>query len=98
MRLWKRTIVPAMAALAVVLLGAASASGVDRMAAANIPAPASVSASVIAADGQPPLRRLVLLGLAEEALPGGVPYDELREETYVEQHQEKHHVEPAILA
>jgi hypothetical protein len=98
MRLWKRSIVPAMAALAVVLLGAAGASGVDRMAAANIPAPASVSASSVAADGQPPLRRLVLRGLAEGAVPGGIPYDELREETYDEQHQEKHHIEPAIQA
>ncbi|MEV8149091.1 hypothetical protein AB0O52_13265 [Arthrobacter sp. NPDC080073] len=88
----------AMAALAVVLLGAAGASGVDRMAAANISAPASIGSSVPAADGQPPLRRLVLRGLAEGSLPGGLPYDELREEAYNEKHQEKHHVEPAILA
>ena len=98
MRLWKRSIVPAIAALAVALLGAAGASGVDRMAAANIPAPAPVGASIVAADGQPPLRSLVLRGLAEGAVPGGTPYDELREETYDEQHQEKHHIEPAIQA
>ncbi|MGM7774863.1 hypothetical protein ACSVHC_02430 [Arthrobacter sp. KNU-44] len=73
-----------MAALAVVLLGAAGASGVDRMAAANLPAPASIGSSVLAADGQPPLRRLVLRGLAEGSLPGGLPYDEVREETYNE--------------
>lgn len=98
MMLWKQTIVPGIAALAVMLLGAAAASGVDQMANAKIRNPAPVTTQTVAADGQPPLRHLVLLGLAEGSLPGGFPYDEPREERYDENYQEKLHVEAGISA
>jgi hypothetical protein len=98
MRLWKQTIVPGIAALAVVLLGAAAASGVDQMANAKIRHPAPATTQAVAADGRPPLRHLVLLGLAEGSLPGGFPYDEPREERYDENYQEKLHVEAGISA
>ena len=68
-------------------MGAAGASGVDEMANARIgqPAPAGEAA---AADGQLPLRHLVLLGLAAGSLPGGFPYDELRDENREESYQD----------
>lgn len=86
-RIWKKFVVPGMAAMAIVLLGAAGASGIDEMASARIAPPASGTAAA-AADGQPPLRHLILLGLANGSLPGGLPYDELREEKYEENYQE----------
>jgi hypothetical protein len=94
MRLWRRTIAPGLATLAVVLLGAADASGVDQM--ANIKTiktlnPTSVTMPAVAADGQLPLRHLVLRGLAAGSLPGGYPYDEPREEKYDENYQETLH-------
>jgi hypothetical protein len=87
MRIWTKFMVPGIAATAIVLIGAAGASGIDEMANARIEQPAPVTVAV-AADGQPPLRHLVLLGLAEGSLPGGLPYDELREEKYEESYQE----------
>lgn len=95
--------VPALAALAVFLLGAASVSGVDQMAnskAANAASVSSVAATVpaVAPDGQPPLRRMVLLGLADGSLPGGFPYDEPREEKYDENYHESLRVGPATPA
>jgi hypothetical protein len=101
MWLWRKTIVPGMAALAAVLLvaaGAAGAAGVDEMANVRIPSPTSVTITAVTADGQPPLRHLILRGLAKGSLPGGFPYDEPREEKYDENYQETLHVEPAILA
>jgi hypothetical protein len=88
MRFWRKIIVPGLAALAAVLLSAAGASGIDQMANAKINNPPPVTTQVVAADGRPPLRRLVLLGLAEGSLPGGFPYDEAREEKYEENIQE----------
>lgn len=89
------TIVPVLATLAVVLLGAASASGVDQMAIIKVTNPASITIPAVAADGQPPLHHLLLLGLAEGSLHGGFPYDEPREEKYDENYQEALHVGPA---
>lgn len=79
--------VPGIAAVAVIFLGAAGASGIDEMANAKIEQPAPITAAT-AADGQPPLRHLVLLGLAEGSLPGGLPYDELWDEVDEESYQE----------
>jgi hypothetical protein len=87
MRIWKEIIVPGIAAMAIVLLGAAGASGIDEMASARIEHPASAPAYATT-DGQPPLRHLILLGLAKGSLPGGLPHDELREEKYEENYQE----------
>jgi len=98
MSLWRKTVVPALAALAVFLLGAAGASGVDEMAnnkAANA-GPASRAAAV--PDNPPPLRHTIVLGLADGALPGGFPYDELREEKYDENYQESLRVGPGTPA
>jgi hypothetical protein len=95
MRFWRRPIVPLLAALAVVLLGAASASGVDQMAKTNLTNAASVTIPDVPADGRPPLRQLVMLGLADGSLPGGFPYDELREEKYDENYPETLHLGPA---
>jgi hypothetical protein len=66
MRIWTKIMVPGIAAVAVILLGAAGASGIDEMANARIGQPAPIAAAAVA-DGQPPLRHLVLLGLAEGA-------------------------------
>lgn len=88
MRLWRRTIAPGMATLAVVLLGAADASGVDQMANIKTLNSTSVTTPAVAADGQLPLRHLVVRGLAAGSLPGGFPYDEPREEKYDENYQE----------
>jgi hypothetical protein len=87
MRFWTKIIAPGIAAVAVAFLGAAAASGIDEMANARIGQPAPITAAA-AADGQPPLRHLILLGLAESSLPGGLPYDELRDEKYEESYQE----------
>ena len=83
MEMWNRFLVPGLAATAIALLGAAGASGIDEMAGARITHPAPVAAAA-AADGQPPLRHLILLGLDKGSLPGGPPHDELREERYEE--------------
>jgi hypothetical protein len=87
MEIWNKFLVPGLAATAIALLGAAGASGIDEMASARIthPAPAAAAAT---ADGQPPLRHLILLGLDKGSLPGGPPHDELREERYEENYQE----------
>lgn len=79
--------VPGLAAMAIALLGAAGASGLDEMASARIVHPASAAVAA-APDGQPPLRHLILLGLAKGSLPGGLPHDELREEKNEENYQE----------
>jgi hypothetical protein len=86
-RLWEKIVVPGIAAMAIALLGAAGASGVDEMASARIEHPASAPVAATAG-GQPPLRHLILLGLAKGSLPGGLPHDELREEKYEESYQE----------
>jgi hypothetical protein len=88
MTLWRKTMVPALAALAVFLLGAASVSGVDQMANSKAANAAAVTVPAAVADGRPPLRQLVMLGLADGSLPGGFPYDEPREEKYDENYQE----------
>ncbi|UZX03325.1 hypothetical protein F8G81_12440 [Arthrobacter sp. CDRTa11] len=94
MRIWRTSIVPVLAALAVVLLGAAGAAGLDQMANSKTQNSAlfAVQAS---ADGQPSLHRLVMIGLAEGSLPGGFPSDEAREEKYDENFQETLHVPTA---
>lgn len=98
MRLWTKTVVPVLAALSAVLLAAAGASGVDQMANIKVTNTASVTVSAVAADGQPPLRHLVIRGLAEGALPGGFPYDEPREERDDENYQESLQVGQATPA
>lgn len=98
MRLWRKRVVPGLAALAAAFLAAACAAGVDQMANVKIPSAAMVTIPAVTADGQPPLRHLILRGLAEGSLPGGLPYDEPREERYDENYQETLHVDPAIPA
>jgi hypothetical protein len=88
MSLWRKRIVPGLAALAAVLLIAAGAAGVDQMANIRISSPALVTIPTVTAGGQPPLRHLILRGLAEGSLPGGLPYDEAPEEEYDENYQE----------
>lgn len=91
--------VPALAALAVFLLGAASVSGLDQMANSKAAAnAAAVTVPAVVADGRPPLRQMVMLGLADGSLPGGFPYDEPREEKYDENYQESLRVGPATPA
>ncbi|WP_426978194.1 hypothetical protein ACQCSU_02995 [Pseudarthrobacter sp. O4] len=85
--MWNKFLVPGLAVMAIALLGAAGASGIDEMASARITQPAPAAAAA-AADGRPPLRHLILLGLDKGSLPGGLPYDELREERYEENYQE----------
>ncbi|MFB8371074.1 hypothetical protein ACFC25_17135 [Pseudarthrobacter sp. NPDC055928] len=98
MRLWKKTVVPALAAVAVVLLAAAGAAGVDQIANTMVTNTASVTAFAAGADSQPSLRHVLIRGLAEGGLPGGSPFDEPREERYDENHQEARHVEPGTPA
>jgi hypothetical protein len=98
MRFWRRTLVPVLAAIAVVLLGAAGASGVDQMANARVTNPASVHIPAVTADGEPPLRHMVMLSLAEGSLPGGYPYEEPREERYDENFHETLHIGQATPA
>ena len=91
MGLWRRAIAPGIAALAVIFLGAASASGIDQMANAKIHGPTSAAVSAVVPDGQTSLHHLVLRGLAKGALPGGYPYDEPRDERSDEDFQETLH-------
>lgn len=86
---------PAMAALAALLMIAAAAAGLDEMANIRVPSPALVTIPVAAADAQPPVRHLILRSLAEGSLPGGFPYDEPREEKYDEDYQEALRIESA---
>ncbi|MET3921616.1 hypothetical protein ABIB26_002564 [Arthrobacter sp. UYEF20] len=96
--MWNKFLVPGLAVMAVALLGAAGASGIDEMASARItyPAPAAAAAAAdglpplrhIILLGPPPLRHLILLGLDKGSLPGGLPYDELNEERHEENYQE----------
>jgi hypothetical protein len=91
MGLWRRAIVPGIAALAVIFLSGASASGIDQMANAKIRSPTSGTLSAVMADRQTSLHHLVLRGLAKGALPGGFPYDEPRDERSDEDYQETLH-------
>jgi hypothetical protein len=91
MKLWRRAFVPGLAGLAVIFLGAASASGIDQMANAKIYSPTSATMSAVMADGQTSLHHLVLRGLAKGVLPGGYPYDEPRDERSDEDYQETLH-------
>ncbi|MFC9351503.1 hypothetical protein [Arthrobacter sp. NPDC057013] len=91
MGLWRRAVAPGTAALAVIFLGAASASGIDQMANAKIHGPTSATVSAVVADGQTSLHHVVLRGLAKGALPGGYPYDEPRDERSDEDYQETLH-------
>lgn len=95
MRLWRRVFVPGIAALAVIFLSAAGASGVDQMANVKARSTTSVIASTAMADSQPSLRHLVMRGIAKGSLPGGSPYDEPREERYDENYQETLHQHPS---
>jgi hypothetical protein len=81
-----------LAALAAVLLTAAGAAGLDQMATIRMPYEAFVTIPTVTADGQPPIRHLILRGLADGSLPGGFPYDEAREEKYDENYQETLHL------
>ncbi|MBT2554524.1 hypothetical protein [Arthrobacter sp. ISL-5] len=91
MTLWRRAFVPGIAALAVIFLSGAGASGVDQMANVKIHKPTSGTVSAVMADGHPSLRHLVLRGLAKGSLPGGFPYDEPRDERHDENYQETLH-------
>ncbi|MBT2598020.1 hypothetical protein [Arthrobacter sp. ISL-72] len=98
MRLWTKSVVPVLAALAVVLLAAAGASGLDQMANTRMTNTPAVTIPAVAPNSQSPLRHLVIRGLAEGSLPGGFPYDEPREERYDEDYQETLDVGPATPA
>ena len=87
-RLWKRAGVPALAALAVIFLSGAGATGIDQMANVKIHSPTSGTLSAVMDGGQTSLHHLVLRGLAKGSLPGGFPYDEPRDEKYDENCQE----------
>ena len=91
MALWRRAFGPGIAALAVIFLGGASASGIDQMANAKIHGPTSAIMSAVSADGQTSLHHLVLRALAKGSLPGGYPYDEPRDERSDEDYQETLH-------
>jgi hypothetical protein len=91
MGLWSRAFVPGIAALAVIFLSGASASGIDQMANAKIHGPTSATMSAVMADRQTSLHHLVLRGLAKGSLPGGYPYDEPRDERSDEDFQETLH-------
>lgn len=82
---------PGIAALAVIFLSGASASGIEQMANAKIHSPTSATLSAVTADGQTSLHHLVLRGLAKGSLPGGYPYDEPRDERSDEDYQETLH-------
>lgn len=82
---------PGIAALAVIFLSGAGASGIDQMANVKIHSPTSGTVSAVMADGQTSLHHLVLRGLAKGSLPGGFPYDEPRDEEYDEYYQETLH-------
>ena len=82
---------PGVAALAVIFLGGASASGIDQMANAKIHGPTSATMSAVMADGQISMHHLVLRGLAKGSPPGGYPYDEPRDERSDEDYQETLH-------
>ena len=90
-RLWKRAGVPALAALAVIFLSGAGASGIDEMANVSIHSPTSGTVSAVMDGGQTSLHHLVLRGLAKGSLPGGYPYDEPRDDKYDENYQETQH-------
>jgi hypothetical protein len=91
MRLWRRSFAPGLAALAVIFLGGAGASGIDQMANVKIHSPTSGALSAVTDGGQTSLHHLVLRGLAKGSLPGGFPYDEPRDEKYDENYQEIQH-------
>jgi hypothetical protein len=91
MRLWKRAVVPGLAALAVIFLSGAGVTGIDQMANVKIHSPTSGTASAVLYGGQTSLHHLVLRGLAKGSLPGGFPYDEPRDERYDENYQEAQH-------
>ncbi len=82
---------PGIAALAVIFLSGATASGIDQMANVKIHSPTSGTVSAVMADGQISLHHLVLRGLAKGSLPGGYPYDEPRDERSEENYQETLH-------
>jgi hypothetical protein len=88
MKHWRKTIMPGVAALAVIFLSGAGASGVDQMANVRTLNPTTVTTSSATASGRPSLDHLILHGLAKGSLPGGFPYDEPREERYDENYQE----------
>jgi len=98
MRLWTKSVVPVLAALAVVLLAAAGASGLDQMASTKLTNTPAVTIPAVTPNSPSPLRHLVIRGLAEGSLPGGFPYDERREERYEEDYQETLRVGPATPA
>lgn len=91
MRLWNTAAVPGLAALAVIFLSGAGASGIDQMANVKIHSSTSSTVSAVLDGGQPSLHHLVLRGLAKGSLPGGFPYDEPRDEKYDENYQETLH-------
>lgn len=60
---------PGIAALAVIFLSGATASGIDQMANVKIHSPTSGTVSAVMADGQISLHHLVLRGLAKGRFP-----------------------------
>lgn len=94
MNTWRRTTINGLAALAAVLLGAASVAGIDQMANTHPLNPTKVAGPASSAS-QPSLHHQVLIGLAKGSLPGGYPYDELREEENDENYHETLFVPPS---
>ncbi|WP_138444133.1 hypothetical protein [Sinomonas susongensis] len=89
MRIWtKTTLVPALAAVAVVFLTGAGVSGIDEMASLRLHYATHSTLTTPTTNAQPSLHDLLMDGLAKGSLPGGFPYDEPRNESIDEQYQE----------
>ena len=91
MRTWWKIAVRGVSILAVALLTASGAAGLDQMAIANTQNPTQVVV-LLASGGQQSLHHSVMLGLAEGSLPGGWPFDDAPEERTEEDLQETLHV------
>jgi hypothetical protein len=95
MNAWRRSAVPALAAVAAFLLVAAGVAGIDEMANAKIPGPALASVQTTTVTNEPGLEHLLLAGLNRGGLPGGFPNDELREDKYDENYLELSRIQPS---
>ena len=94
MSVWRRTLVPRLAAVAAFLLVAAGVAGIDEMANAKIPGLANGTVQAATMNTVPGLELVLLDGLNQGALPGGFPNDEPREEKYDENYLETLHFQP----
>lgn len=86
--------VPGLAAVAAFLLVAAGVAGIDEIATAKIPGPATGTVQSATMNTVPGFELVLLDGLNHGALPGGFPNDEPREEKYDENYLETLHFKP----